>query len=236
MYSVATIVCPVKGSGKFCGIVSIDNRIYFTPYNEEYVLVLDSLDASTWTMELPNDSEMGSYKWTGLTVYTEKLFTSPFQSHCILVVDTKTDTTYGINCGEMTDEGCYWSGIIIMGKKILCSPQNALLMLIIDGDTESRRKISCNDRSDAKWFDITALGMIDYSTPFASKTMLNINIENEIILTIDVKSSGRTEWQGLTTAINHKIVCAPHNTEELLMIEDVKVLLLMWRLVSLSSG
>ena len=99
IYSVSTIAYPVKGSGKFNSITSINNKAYFTFHISKFVLVLDSLDESTRTMELPKGCEEENYQWCRLTVFKKKLLVSPYNSHCILVINTETDTTYSINFG-----------------------------------------------------------------------------------------------------------------------------------------
>ena len=88
----------------FYGISNINNKAYFAHYNAKYVLVLESLDESMQTIELPKDCEKVERKWCRLTVYKRKLFASPCNSHCIFVIDTAIDTTFSISCGEKTGD------------------------------------------------------------------------------------------------------------------------------------
>ena len=105
-------------------------KLYCSPCNASYVLVVDSVSETLATIAC---GVAGTYKWTGIAPMGSKLFCAPCNAADVLMIDSDTGLVRTVPTGMSGGGKGKWNGMIGMGEqKLFCAPSNASALLTLE--------------------------------------------------------------------------------------------------------
>jgi hypothetical protein len=109
-YDVKKIKLDVdKSTEKWQKGIIYRNLIYFLPYNEKSILVVDTTDDSVSYIDVPN---IGTGKYIQGHIYNNKIYALPYGEHApykfVLILDLKTNTIKQIEINLINDDEKKW--------------------------------------------------------------------------------------------------------------------------------
>jgi len=184
-----------------CCFDPVSGKVYFIPASATQILVLDTLDNSTYLFA----DFSGTLKWRASVLAPNgKIYCPPYDNSSILVIDPIDDSTTEINVSEVTT-GSLWCTITLAPNgKLYCAPRSSTGVLVIDPTDDSYYIF--NYLSDANQYTCSCLGIDGkiYCPPLSANSFMIIDPIDDSI-TYDYSISGSTKFWGALTAPNGHI-------------------------------
>lgn len=172
------IIIPVAAYNEFYGGALVGTKIYCAPFSQDRVLVIDTADDSSYTINgvttTTSDSN-GRWGWFTRSSVNGKLYASPRAESSILVVDPATDALSYITTGIPAGNRKYTGGIEDQAGNIWLIPRNAETLLVIDPRTDTVRQVGTLPAGVDKWNGGTRIGRYIFMYPRQGRQVLRVD-------------------------------------------------------------
>lgn len=171
-------IIPVAAYNEFYGGALVGTKIYCAPFSQDRVLVIDTADDSSYTINgvttTTSDSN-GLWGWFTRSSVNGKLYASPRAESSILVVDPATDALSYITTGIPAGNRKYTGGIEDQAGNIWLIPRNAETILVIDPRTDTVRQVGTLPAGVDKWNGGTRIGRYIFMYPRQGRQVLRVD-------------------------------------------------------------
>lgn len=171
-------IIPVAAYNEFYGGALVGTKIYCTPFSQNRVLVIDTADDSSYTIDgvtTTTSDPNGRWGWFTRSSVNGKLYASPRAESSILVVDPVDDSLSYITAGLPSGNRKYTGGIEDAYGNIWFIPRNAETLLVVDPRTDTVRQVGSLPAGADKWNGGTRVGRYIFMFPREGTTVLRVD-------------------------------------------------------------
>lgn len=200
---------------KFSGQIEFNKKIYFIPFNSEYLLIYD-INSSSFDMI---NVGLQSGKWWGGVLYNNKIYQVPHNSQNVLVIDIQSKTinlvplgTYGIQ---------KWQNGVVYNDKIYFIPYNHTSIQEFNPITNqiSYYEVPIDKNINKKFTHGVLYNDKLYCIPYDYNYILEFDLNSKSFNIIGF-FSGSNKWIN-STLIDNKVYQTPYSNDSLLIFDLV---------------
>lgn len=196
-------IIPVAAYNEFYGGALVGTKIYCAPFSQDRVLVIDTADDSSYTINgvttTTGDSN-GRWGWFTRSSVNGKLYGAPRSESSILVVDPADDSLSYITAGVPAGLRKYTGGIEDQNGYIWLIPRNAETLLVIDPRTDTVRTVGTLPAGVDKWNGGTRIGRYIYFFPRQGQKVLRVDVLTDQVDLLPSLANATSKWVGSVDA------------------------------------
>ncbi|WP_115020010.1 VCBS domain-containing protein [Synechococcus sp. UW140] len=193
----------------FSGAATVDNKIYFAPFDEGEIGVIDSTTNSYSTISTGATS---GYQYRGAVAVNDNVYFAPFNAQNIGLLNTTTASFSTISTG-IPSLYKYW-GAIEINNIVYFSPWDQDEIGVIDTETNTFSTISTGLTHDYKYAGAAAVNEKIYFSPFYQDNIGLLDTTTGLFSTITTGLTGNSKYAG-AVAVGSNVYFAPCNQDSI---------------------
>jgi hypothetical protein len=167
-----------SGWGKYSGAAAVGKSIFFAPYNQNNVGVLDTATNVFTTVATTGDAASGSAKYAGAVAVGGTVFFTPFNQNNVGVLDTATNVfTTVATTGAAASGSDKYSGAAAVGNTIFFAPNSQNNVGVLDTTTNVFSTVATTGAAASggdKYSGAAAVGGTVFFTPYAQNNVCSL--------------------------------------------------------------